>query len=208
MTQRKGFPAIGVDFDNTIIAYDALLREEAKRQGYLKNVNGTDKREIRDLVRGLEDGEMKWRRLQAIVYGRRIDEATLADGAEGFLRLCKERHVSVWVISHKTPYAAADPGGVNLREAALRWMQRRGFFGEELGVSPQRIFFSSTRAEKISRIGMLDLTHFVDDLEETFLEDSFPESVEKILYAPHGHREYPGVRVVRSWKEIGRYVFG
>ena len=64
----------------------------------------------------------------------------------------------------------------NLRTAALEWMQKNN-----LVISKDNIFFESTRQDKIKRIKELECTHFVDDLEETFEESSFPKKVKKIL---------------------------
>ena len=94
------------------------------------------------------------------------------------------------IVSHKTEYANFGEANVNLREAATAWLERHGFFEDtQLGLCRTNVFFESTRAEKINRIGALRATHFVDDLEETFLEASFPLGVEKILIAAHGQQD-------------------
>ena len=196
-------PVIGIDFDNTLVTYDQVLQEEAVRQGLLDPNEAIGKRRIRDRIRQLPDGEIKWRRLQSIVYGQRMEEAHLAEGAEEFLHRCRQEGIPVFVVSHKTEYPA-EGEQVNLREVAWNWMHRRGFFSEEgLGLRPENVSFHGTRAEKIERIRQVGCTHFVDDLEETFLEPSFPTSVLKILYAPHQEGvPAPGVRLIRRWQEV------
>jgi hypothetical protein len=70
------------------------------------------------------------------------------------------------------------------------------------------VYFESTRQAKINRIKQLQCTHFIDDLEETFLEDRFPEDVKKILYAPQTFdTSLKDVRVVTRWKDINNYFF-
>ena len=200
---------IGVDFDNTLISYDDLMHSVATQQGLIDPATRKSKKEIRDKIRQLPDGEIQWRKLQALVYGVRIGKAGLIDGVKGFFEYCHRHRVRVYIISHKTEFANFDETGTNLRRAALDWMMRNKFFeGNGLGLLREDVYFESTRCAKIERIRDLRCTHFIDDLEETFLEDSFPAHVEKILYDPHTeHRSLPGVKVVRTWEEIHRYFF-
>lgn len=77
-----------------------------------------------------------------------------------------------------------------------------------LSLSKNDIFFESTRKEKIFRIRQLLCTHFIDDLEETFSDDSFPKNVKKILYDPHReHLHMQGVLIFRTWDDINEYFF-
>src|SRR5712691_8914094 len=106
------------------------------------------------------------------------------DGVQRFFASCKARRIPLWIVSHKTRYANfGEP--VDLRAAALGWLERKGFIGtSDFGIERERVFCGETRAEKIARIRQLGITYFVDDLEETFLEDSFPLDVVPILFAP------------------------
>ena len=167
------------------------------------------KRDIRDQIRQLPDGENEWQRVQGIVYGRRMGEATLIEGVEDFFKDCKRHQAQVLIVSHKTERAHFDATRTNLRSAALSWMEQESFFEENgLGLSPEDVFFEGTRLEKIDRIRRLQCTHFIDDLEEVFLETAFPDHVEKTLYAPHWQGASPsGLRVARSWNEISKALF-
>ncbi len=87
-------------------------------------------------------------------------------------------------------------------------MEANGLFADSVGLSPAKVFFGATRAEKIAYIRELHCTHFIDDLEETFAESSFPADVARILYAPHPiSSSPPGVMVAQSWKQINEYFF-
>ena len=202
-------PVIGVDFDNTLVSYDDLMHEVARDQGFISPELSGGKHAIRERIRQSAAGERGWQKVQSLVYGPKIDRATLIDGVQMFFIRCRQGGISVRIISHKTEFAAGDEGKTNLRAAALTWMERRGFFREEgLGLSAQDVFFESTRDEKIERIRQLGCTHFIDDLEETFLEPSFPPHVEKLLYAPWGPARTPsGVRRFSSWQAIHDYFF-
>lgn len=193
---------IGIDLDNTIAQYDGMLYRRAIECGWLSPDEARGKRAIRDHIRRLPDGEMKWQTLQAYIYGPGMGGARLMTGARAFLDACREHGTPVYIVSHKTKYAAAAPEGPGLREAALAWLERRGW----LGLSRDRIFFEATRAGKMARIQSLGCTHFVDDLEETFLEPAFPASVEKILFAPDGGASHRGNWLsFASWKAIRGY---
>ena len=199
-------PVIGIDFDNTIISYDEIMHKFAVQWDFIEADSTKSKKEIRNKIRLLPDGEMKWQKLQAVVYGTEIEQASLPDGVLLFIKGCKKNDIPVYIVSHKTAFASFDKT-VNLRQAALSWMQKNGFFNS-CGLSRKNVYFESTRHEKIDRIRHLKCTHFVDDLEETFLEPSFPASVKKFLYAPHTRHSFlPGVKVVSSWTEINDYFF-
>jgi hypothetical protein len=200
---------IGVDFDNTLVTYDGLLYNIAVQHGLIPPTTEKNKKCIRDHIRQLPTGEIEWQKLQALAYGPRIGEARLIDGVWTFFKLCKQNGVKVYIVSHKTEFANYDETHTNLRTAALDWMAANKFFKKEgLGLSTEVVFFGAIRQEKIELVRMLGCTHFIDDLEETFLEETFPANVEKILFAPYRQPEtLPGVKVLRAWQEINDYFF-
>ena len=175
---------VGVDFDNTIASYDGLMHRLAAEWGLIGAGVKKNKKHIRDTIRNLPDGEAKWRRLQTHCYGTGIDDACAMEGVEQFFSACKDRQIPVWIVSHKTQYANFGEQ-VDLRAAALGWLERKGFIARGgFGIGQDRVLFGATREEKIAHIRKVGVTHFIDDLEETFLEDSFPPAVARLLYAP------------------------
>jgi len=198
---------IGVDFDNTIASYDDVIHRVAVRRGLIPSMLPRSKKVIRDAIRRLPDGEIRWQEVQAVVYGPSMAEAELMDDVTAFFTVCKEHLIRPYIVSHKTEYARLDITGTNLRRAALDWMASKGFFNG-LGLSHRDIYFEPTRREKIERVRRLGCTHFIDDLEETFAEESFPSQVEKILFAPHG-RPSPrqDVLTFATWEEINHHFF-
>ena len=166
------------------------------------------KKDIRDWIRQLPDGDIEWQRLQAVAYGPRMEEAILIDGVKRFFDSCKQHNIKVLIVSHKTEFANFDQTRTNLRLAALSWMRRKRFFeADALGLPEEDVYFESTRREKIKRIECLGCTHFIDDLEEIFLEDSFPTYVKKILYSPHAPVALADVMALTTWQEINHYFF-
>jgi hypothetical protein len=198
---------IGVDFDNTLVCYDELLHRLAVARRLIDQRVPRSKAAVRDAVRAVPDGERLWQELQATAYGPAINDAALPDGVADFFRRCRQHGVEVSIVSHKTDLARRDSTATNLRTAALHWMRANGFFEDPFGLSEHDVHFEPTAAGKIARIRQLACTHFVDDLPETFGAESFPDTVEKLLYAPAPQAPRPSqVRAFRSWKEIGDYL--
>jgi hypothetical protein len=198
---------IGIDFDNTIIGYDEVFCAEAKRDGLIDRDFVGCKQAVRDAIRLLPDGELAWQRLQGQVYGRGIAGAVVMPGVEAFLRRCKAEGCAVSVVSHKTEFGHYDPDRVNLRKAALDWMAANGLVGDAHAIPAANIYFESTRAEKLRRIGSRGLTHFIDDLEEVLTDPGFPPRIERILFTsgpPPGAAPYA---VCSTWQDIERQIF-
>ena len=169
---------IGIDFDNTLVSYEDLFPKLAKDLGYLPPDFNSGKRQTRDSLRKLPQGEEKWMQVQALAYGSAMGQARLMPGvAEFLLRFAGK---SLFIVSHKTRFAAAAPGGCDLHQAALRFIS-----AHDLPIARDNIFFEPTRAAKCRRIASLELDVFIDDLEEVFADPDFPEEVEKILFYPH-----------------------
>ena len=202
---------IGVDFDNTIVSYDELIYREAIERGLLNGEVLKNKKIIRDAIRELPDGEIEWQKIQAAIYGPKMDRATLIEGVFDFFTLCKDRGIRTHIVSHKTQFANYDTTETDLRKEALKWLGRAGFFTMGLtGLSAGDVYFESTRVDKINRIRSLGCTHFIDDLEETFREPSFPPDIEKILFNSHASGDFTartGGKVFVDWKDIGGYFF-
>jgi len=199
---------IGIDFDNTIASYDEPMHRLAVERGLISSGLPKNKKLIRDTIRALEDGESKWRALQVFSYGIGMPDARPMEGVKEFMEACKERGIRVLIVSHKTEYANFGDPAVNLREAALQWLGAQGFMDSaRFGVGRDRIFFEGTREEKIARIRTLGVTHFVDDLEETFLEASFPAGVAKILISPQlaGQGCW---QAFPTWPDIQQHLLG
>ena len=201
--------AIGIDFDNTLVSYDDLIHQVAVDRGLINPEVDKSKKHIRDAIRELPGGEVEWQKVQAVVYGPRMYEASPAEGAESFLQSCAQHHVRVWIVSHKTEFANYDESGTSLRSAARSWLESRRFIdGSAPVLSRDNVYFESTRREKLERIEKLGCSHFIDDLEETFLEQSFPGRVEKILYTPRAAEQIrPKVALAGDWRQISDYFF-
>ena len=200
---------IGIDFDNTIASYDVVMKEIAVERRLIDPEIVAQKKFIRDAIRQRDDGENQWQELQADVYGRYIERAEMINGVAPFFRTCRKFGYPVYIVSHKTKFAARGDGKTNLRTLAMEWMKKRGFFTSlGMGLSPEHVYFENTMEEKAKRVGSLGCTDFVDDLEETFQHTSFPVGVARYLYSPHGETSTtPGANSSRDWKQISEKIF-
>ena len=198
-------PCIGLDLDNTIICYRRLFAEVAVLSGLVAPGFAGGKHELRTAIRALPDGERCWTRLQAEVYGERIMRARMMPGALDFVRRAVAASLPVVIVSHKTLRPAADPDGVDLREAARGWLEHNGFIAAD-ALSADAVYFEATRADKIARIRALGCTLFVDDLIEVFEDPAFPREVERLLIAEDGAAA-GDYQVVGSWRQVAEVVF-
>jgi hypothetical protein len=203
---------IGIDFDNTIAGYDRLFARLAVEYGLLERAPAGGKRAVRDAIRARDrNGDVSWQRLQAIAYGKHMVDAEMIAGVADFLAACRTRNVPIRIVSPKTRHAAYDPDRVDLRLAAINWMQGKGFFDAAgFGLTPAQVFFEATRHDKVERIRALGCTHFIDDLEEVFAEPGFPSEVRAILFDPTGTTlpQAGNCMPLGAWDEITEYVLG
>jgi hypothetical protein len=199
---------VGIDFDNTIVKYDHVFAEAARARGWVASDFRGSKKALRDAVRLLPDGEIKWQILQGEVYGRRMGEAEPFPGVIEFIAAARRRGIEMFIVSHKTRYSNYDEHKTDLRAAAMAWMESNGFFdAARLGFSSRQVVFADTRAEKIAQISALGCGLFIDDLEEVFADPAFPTHVKRVLFTPDDAPPAGGDIIVhRSWPDIARLV--
>jgi len=198
---------IGLDFDNTIACYNDVFSSEAKLKGLVNSEWKGSKQELKILLDTLEDGQTKWQKMQGQVYGPSMQKATLFPGVARFLLRCKLKGHTVFIVSHKTKYGHYDKTKTLLREASLKWMDSQGFFKDNLlGVNRKNIFFANTQSEKVLKIKSLNLDVFIDDLEEIFLHQDFPE-IKKIHFSSSSSI-HSDVVLCNNWTDIEKAAIG
>jgi hypothetical protein len=196
---------IGLDLDNTIICYDTSFHRAALEMGLLSATVGAAKGEVKAWVQGRHGNDV-WTELQGEVYGPRLQAAVPYEGALEFARQCRGAGHSVCIVSHKTQFAARG-GRVDLREAALEWLCRHGWFAAG-GVEHADVEFLDTRAEKVAAIERRGCEIFIDDLPEVFQESGFPTATTRFLFDPEGaFPEAKGCLRFGSWAQMAQAVF-
>lgn len=201
---------IGIDFDNIIAGYDKVFPAAAVAEGLLKEGEALSKRQVHDLLRSRPDGKHDWMRLQGRVYGNHMAQAEMIEGVADFLLRCKAAAIPVHIVSHKTEFGHFDPDMINLRQAALRWMENQGLFdARRFDLCRRDVHFEPTRHEKVGRIAALRCTHFIDDLAEVFLEANFPDFTQGFLFTVGETAIKTGPYTpLPTWAAISDAVFG
>jgi len=192
---------LGLDFDNTIVCYDAAIAVLADELFDLPPEVPRTKRGLRDHLRGA-DREPEWTAFQGELYGPGMRYAQPFEGAiETMLQLVDAGHELV-IVSHRSrrPYAG-EPH--DLHAAALHWVAERlqsaGLFADNNG----SVNFLETRQEKVARIAELGCQAFLDDLPEVLGASGFPASAAAILFDPTGSTPAPeSERRISAWHEL------
>ena len=178
---------LGLDFDNTIVCYDAAIALLAEELFELPPEVPRTKLGLRDYLRKA-DRESEWTAFQGELYGPGMAHAQPFDGAiETMLQLKAAGHDLV-IVSHRSrrPYAG-EPH--DLHAAARGWVAERlqstGLFAADSG----SVNFLETRQEKVALIAELGCQAFLDDLPEVLGDSGFPASAAGILFDPSGEIE-------------------
>lgn len=189
---------IGLDFDNTIVSYDALFHRVALDQGEIPPGLPANKVAVRDHLRRA-GREPVWTEMQGTVYGARMDEAAAYPGVVECLRWLRSRAVPVAIMSHKTRHPFLGPA-YDLHAAARAWVDHHLVDSEGPLVDPAHVYFEVTKEQKLDRVGEWGATHFVDDLPEILLHPAFPRDARPLLFDPDGHHAaLDTVPSVSSW---------
>lgn len=195
---------IGLDFDNTIVSYDALFHKVAVEQSLVPTSTPVSKVAVRDYLRKI-DKEPVWTEMQGYVYGSRMGEAEAYPGAIDFIRKAKECGAEVVIVSHKTKYPFLGPK-YDLHAAAAEWILKSLGGGETPLLTRAQVFFELTKHEKIARIAACECDYFVDDLPEILEMSAFPARTDRILFDPElAHQGGRPYWKFGSWEEIGAF---
>jgi len=92
---------IGIDFDNTIVSYDALFHKVARERDLIPHDTPVNKVAVRDHLRQIGKEEL-WTEMQGYVYGARMDEALAYPGVIDFLSSATAAGHELAIVSHKT----------------------------------------------------------------------------------------------------------
>ncbi|MBL9138292.1 MAG: aminoglycoside phosphotransferase family protein [Verrucomicrobiales bacterium] len=199
---------LGIDFDNTIVCYDALFHRVALEGGWIPADLPVNKTDVRNHLRAT-GREPIWTEMQGRVYGARMSEAAPYPGVKAFFRACRRAGIPVCIISHKTrrPFLG-EPH--DLHQAASDWLKQEGFFDEtDIGLTRDQVFFELTKASKLDRIAACRCTHFVDDLPEFLGEAGFPPGVERLLFDPNRlYVEDRRFERMESWEALRERLIG
>ena len=189
---------IGLDFDNTIVSYDALFRKVAREWKAVPDQVPANKVAVRNHLRecGQED---LWTEMQGHVYGTRMNEASAYPGAIDFMISASAAGHVLSIVSHKTRLPFRGPQN-DLHAAARGWIDSHLCLNGRALISSDRIFFELTKEEKINRIRDCECDVYLDDLPEILLAEGFPAATRGILFDPENHHnDLRVIPVIQSW---------
>ena len=200
---------IGLDFDNTIANYDSVFKEISFQYDLLEDGWQGTKKELKQIILSLPKGEETWMKIQGKVYGEFMHKAELMPGVANFLFHCKIKEIPICVISHKTEYGHFDDKKISLRNEAIKWMGEKNLFNKSyFSLTKDKVFFSSTRKEKVKKISTIGCSHFIDDLVEVFEEPHFPQDTKRILLDTSCQDNNKKLSVFNNWTDINNTLLG
>jgi hypothetical protein len=199
---------LGLDFDNTIACYDGVFQLAAREKALIGEEVGSSKDAIRDYLRKA-NREDEWTELQGFVYGARMDQASVFDGATEAMQGLLGSGVRLLVISHKTLHPFMGPK-YDLHAAARDFLEGRNIAGSKNSLlGNESVFFELTLLEKLVCIAEQRCTHFLDDLPEVLNHPQFPAGVKPILFDPQNqHAAQVHLERILSWRELPSRILG
>lgn len=196
---------VGIDFDNTIVSYDALFHRVAFERGLIPVDLPPTKLSVRDHLRetGRED---IWTEMQGYIYGARMDEAAAYPGAIEFFKWARAAELGLTIVSHKTrrPFLGH---AYDLHEAARGWVRQFLAAPPQPLIDEADVYFELTKEDKLARIAALELDCFIDDLPEILLAPEFPARTAGLLFDPDGALTENGrIRAFGSWRQLRQHI--
>lgn len=191
---------IGLDFDNTIVRYDALFHRVAREMADIPAELPPSKVLVRNHLRAI-GREALWTEMQGIVYGPRMGEAEIFPGLVDFLQWAGERGHALCIVSHRTRHPFLGPP-YDLHQAARDWIGDRLRLGDRPLIAEDQVFFETTKPDKLARIAACGCRLFIDDLPEILRDAAFPADTRPLLFDPDGLHATDGLTACASWPAI------
>jgi len=194
---------IGLDFDNTIVSYDALFHKVSVEQNLIDKTFEVNKIKIRDYLRSIGK-EDTWTEMQGYVYGFRMQEAESFPFVKDFFNKVIESEHKIYIISHKTKFPFLGEK-YDLHNAAKTWIKYNLISKDSSQFSLEDCFFEPTKDEKVKKIQELKCDFYIDDLPEILQNQYFPENCKKILFDPENNYQenfYKDISITNSWLQI------
>lgn len=197
---------IGIDFDNTIVSYDALFHKVAREQDLVPAGTPENKLGVRDFLRGVGQEE-RWTELQGYVYGARMDEALAYEGVIEFIDRAIAAGHELCIVSHKTrhPFLGTQ---YDLHSAARSWVEKHLVKDGRALLPAEDIHFELSKQDKVARIAVRACDAFIDDLPEILLAADFPVGTARLLFDPEMHHVQAGdegLRAFSSWRQLSEH---
>lgn len=196
---------IGIDFDNTLVNYDTSFYELALEKGLISSSLEKSKNAVRNFLRE-QDKDNDFTLLQGEIYGPRILKSKPAHSAIKTIKRMQKWGFNVFIVSHKTRYPYKGPK-FDLHESARNWLDYYSFLSfDGANIPEDKIFFNTSKNEKIDKVHNIKCDFFIDDLPEIL--DLINPNIKKILF----NNSYPQFKskydfVSNDWDLIGEFLY-
>jgi hypothetical protein len=168
----------GIDFDNTIVNYDLVFKSILKKEIKLKNKNLNSKKNIKSFL--IKNNRLKeWKNIQSKVYSIHIFKAGVNKEILKLMKFLDNKKINFYIVSHKTLYPYVGKK-INLHKLSRKWLKDNIFNKKNNFKKKYKIYFEKTKIQKIKRIKILKITHFVDDLDEIL--NKIPKKINKMKF--------------------------
>ncbi len=194
---------LGLDFDNTLVCYDEVFFQTARDYGWISASCPPRKESVKASV--IENqSEEAWTQLQGVVYGTRMEQASLFPGVRKALRWALDQGYNLYLISHKTRYPYLGPQ-YDLIAAAQNWISSN--LRDDIGIliPEDQHFFEPSKIAKIDRILTLECKTFIDDLPE-ILEALPQERFQRVLFQPGSHQLLTPYTLMTQWQALPQLI--
>jgi hypothetical protein len=191
---------LGIDFDNTLVSYDAVFHEVALDRGLISLGVPCSKEMVRNHLRAI-NRENDWTLLQGYVYGACMHRATLFEGATTALKSLAQSGWEIVIVSHKTKTPFLGPA-YDLHAAAQDFLRAQQLLHPHGPIV--RAYFETSKEAKIDRIARENCDAFVDDLPEILQMPGFPDRTRRLLFAPNADEVVSFHELLRvgSWMDV------
>jgi len=198
---------IGLDFDNTIVSYDALFHTVALEKKLISKELPISKLAVRDYLRNANKEDL-WTEMQGYVYGARMREARAYGGVfDALSKLLVNGH-ELFIVSHKTKHPFIGEQ-YDLHQAAQEWILNNLQQAENNLISSKNVYFELSKEAKLNRISQISCDIFIDDLPEILLAPTFPLTTKRILFDPekfHDDLALGEIQKISHWEHLPRLI--
>jgi hypothetical protein len=195
---------LGLDFDNTIVCYDAAIALLAEELFDLPPEVPRTKIGLREHLRS-EGREPEWTAFQGELYGPGMRYAQPFEGAVETMVGLVAAGYELIIVSHRsrTPYSGK-PHDLHAfgREWIANQLQNKGLFGTT--GKKNSIHFLESQAEKIHMIAENKFYAFMDDLPEIFTAHTFPHHFTRSILFRQSHNSPTAEKIetIARWSEL------
>jgi hypothetical protein len=192
---------IGLDLDNTIISYDKLIFQIAKKKYLFSNKFKNKNKDFfkKEIIK--KKNEKEWTSFQSLIYGKYINRAKITKNFYDSIFHIKNLY-DFHIVSHKTKWSK-EGKKINLIRSAKEFLRRNHIsFCKNSLIKKENIYFEDTIKKKIKRINKLGLNFYIDDLKKILTK--LPKKIHKIYFNKEIDKK---ILTINDWQYLQTIIF-